>query len=46
MDKSGNAVKDTRALSGGEKSFSTACFLLSLWDCIGCPIRCLGELLN
>ena len=42
MDKSGNAVKDTRALSGGEKSFSTICLLLSLWESIGCPIRCLG----
>ncbi|KAH9851599.1 P-loop containing nucleoside triphosphate hydrolase protein [Lenzites betulinus] len=33
--------KDPRSLSGGEKSFSTICLLLSLWESIGCPIRCL-----
>ncbi|KAI6129762.1 hypothetical protein EDD16DRAFT_1689974 [Pisolithus croceorrhizus] len=27
--------KDPRSLSGGEKSFSTICLLLSLWDSIG-----------
>lgn len=35
--------KDPRSLSGGEKSFSTICLLLSLWDSIGCPLRCLGN---
>ncbi|KAH9480811.1 Structural maintenance of chromosomes protein 6 [Psilocybe cubensis] len=35
--------KDPKSLSGGEKSFSTICLLLSLWECIGCPIRCLDE---
>ncbi|OJA17188.1 hypothetical protein AZE42_00230 [Rhizopogon vesiculosus] len=35
--------KDPRSLSGGEKSFSTICLLLSLWDAIGCPLRCLDE---
>ncbi len=39
----GNREKDPRSLSGGEKSFSTICLLLSLWESIGCPIRCLGE---
>ena len=34
--------KDPKALSGGEKSFSTICLLLALWESIGCPIRCLG----
>ncbi|KAF7795375.1 hypothetical protein EIP86_006532 [Pleurotus ostreatoroseus] len=38
-----NAEKDPRSLSGGEKSFSTICLLLSLWESIGCPIRCLDE---
>ncbi|KAF7314559.1 p-loop containing nucleoside triphosphate hydrolase protein [Mycena kentingensis (nom. inval.)] len=35
--------KDPKSLSGGEKSFSTICLLLSLWESIGCPIRCLDE---
>jgi len=35
--------KDPKSLSGGEKSFSTICLLLSLWEAIGCPIRCLDE---
>ena len=38
----GSREKDPRSLSGGEKSFSTICLLLSLWESIGCPIRCLG----
>ncbi|KAI0916775.1 hypothetical protein AcW1_007861 [Taiwanofungus camphoratus] len=38
-----NREKDPRSLSGGEKSFSTICLLLSLWESIGCPIRCLDE---
>lgn len=33
----------THGLSGGEKSFSTICLLLSLWDAMGAPIRCLDE---
>jgi structural maintenance of chromosomes protein 6 len=36
--------KDPKSLSGGEKSFSTICLLLALWEAIGCPIRCLGKL--
>ncbi|KAI0081596.1 P-loop containing nucleoside triphosphate hydrolase protein [Panus rudis PR-1116 ss-1] len=39
----GSREKDPRSLSGGEKSFSTICLLLSLWESIGCPIRCLDE---
>ena len=43
LQTQGQKDKDPRSLSGGEKSFSTICLLLSLWDSIGCPLRCLGE---
>lgn len=42
----GTRDKDPRSLSGGEKSFSTICLLLSLWESIGCPLRCLGMYLR
>jgi chromosome segregation ATPase len=38
-----DAGRQTKTLSGGEKSFSTICLLLSLWDAMGSPIRCLDE---
>jgi structural maintenance of chromosomes protein 6 len=36
-------AKDARNLSGGEKSFSTVCLLLSLWEAMSCKIRGLDE---
>ncbi|KAG8838849.1 Structural maintenance of chromosomes protein 6 [Serendipita sp. 411] len=36
-------AKDAKSMSGGEKSFSTICLLLSLWDAMNCPIRALDE---
>ncbi|KAI8049825.1 P-loop containing nucleoside triphosphate hydrolase protein [Syncephalis plumigaleata] len=41
--KDRTAEKDPRSLSGGEKSFSTICLLLALWESMGCPIRGLDE---
>lgn len=38
-----NKVKDLKALSGGERSFSTVCFILSLWQVMQSPMRCLDE---
>ncbi|KAK5809091.1 hypothetical protein F5H01DRAFT_388196 [Linnemannia elongata] len=35
--------KDPKSLSGGEKSFSTICFLLALWNSMASTIRCLDE---
>ncbi|KAK3563704.1 hypothetical protein QTP86_034421 [Hemibagrus guttatus] len=36
-------VNDMRSLSGGERSFSTVCFILSLWEITESPFRCLDE---
>ncbi|NXX79090.1 SMC6 protein, partial [Urocolius indicus] len=36
-------LSDVRSLSGGERSFSTVCFILSLWSITESPFRCLDE---
>uniref|UniRef100_A0AAQ6ARH2 Structural maintenance of chromosomes protein 6 n=1 Tax=Amphiprion ocellaris TaxID=80972 RepID=A0AAQ6ARH2_AMPOC len=36
-------LSDMRCLSGGERSFSTVCFVLSLWAITEAPFRCLDE---
>lgn len=36
-------LENPKTLSGGEKSFSTIALLLTLWDSVNCPIRCLDE---
>ncbi|KAL7272733.1 Structural maintenance of chromosomes protein 6 [Rhizina undulata] len=41
QEETGN--RGPKTLSGGEKSFSTICLLLSLWEAMGSPIRCLDE---
>ncbi|XP_058974560.1 structural maintenance of chromosomes protein 6-like isoform X1 [Musca domestica] len=38
-----NAVSDTKSLSGGERSFTTAAFLLSLWSCVDHPFYFLDD---
>jgi chromosome segregation ATPase len=43
MSKTSDAGRQAKTLSGGEKSFSTICLLLSIWEAIGSPIRCLDE---
>ncbi|KFQ63393.1 Structural maintenance of chromosomes protein 6, partial [Pelecanus crispus] len=37
------ALNDLRSLSGGERSFSTICFIISLWSITESPFRCLDE---
>jgi structural maintenance of chromosomes protein 6 len=37
------AGRSTKTLSGGEKSFSSICLLLSIWEAMGSPLRCLDE---
>ncbi|EPQ29143.1 uncharacterized protein PFL1_03430 [Pseudozyma flocculosa PF-1] len=39
----GSKMGDPKALSGGEKSYTTTSLLLSLWQAIKSPIRCLDE---
>lgn len=41
--KSKAALNDMRSLSGGERSFSTVCFVLSLWSITESPFRALDE---
>ncbi|KAI9073105.1 hypothetical protein K1719_044935 [Acacia pycnantha] len=43
QDASGCAVRDTRGLSGGERSFSTLCFTLALHDMTESPFRAMDE---
>ncbi|EME78132.1 uncharacterized protein MYCFIDRAFT_216987 [Pseudocercospora fijiensis CIRAD86] len=43
MTKQSDTGRQTKTLSGGEKSFSTICLLLSIWEAMGSPIRCLDE---
>uniref|UniRef100_A0A665WVZ6 Structural maintenance of chromosomes protein 6 n=1 Tax=Echeneis naucrates TaxID=173247 RepID=A0A665WVZ6_ECHNA len=40
---SNTSLSDMRTLSGGERSFSTVCFVLSLWAITEAPFRCLDE---
>jgi chromosome segregation ATPase len=43
MTKQSDSGRKTQTLSGGEKSFSTICLLLAIWEAMGSPIRCLDE---
>ena len=43
MAGSGNTVKDTRSLSGGERSYSTLALTLSLGEAIESPFRAMDE---
>jgi chromosome segregation ATPase len=44
ITKESGKGRQTTTLSGGEKSFATICLLLSIWEAMGSPIRCLDEL--
>ncbi|CAH2073623.1 unnamed protein product [Thlaspi arvense] len=43
QDSTSSAVRDTRGLSGGERSFSTLCFALALHNMTEVPIRAMDE---
>ena len=36
-------MQDLKGLSGGERSYTTACFVMALWMCVDSPFRCLDE---
>lgn len=40
---SGEATKDMKSLSGGERSFITVCFMLALACVISSPFHCMDE---
>ncbi|KAJ3089195.1 Structural maintenance of chromosomes protein 6 [Quaeritorhiza haematococci] len=42
-NKKAASSRDPKSLSGGEKSFSTICLLMALWDTMGSPFRALDE---
>ncbi|KAK6103835.1 RecF/RecN/SMC N terminal domain family protein [Brugia pahangi] len=35
--------QDLRGLSGGERTYTSACFVMALWQAMGTPIRCMDE---
>lgn len=41
--KEKHSIESIKSLSGGEKSLATTCFLLSLWESMETPLRCLDE---
>lgn len=43
QDDNKKRTNDARSLSGGERSYSTVAFILSLWDCTGLPFYFLDE---
>lgn len=43
LSRKSDSGREARTLSGGEKSFATICLLLSIWEAMGSPIRCLDE---
>ncbi|XP_042503753.1 structural maintenance of chromosomes protein 6B-like isoform X1 [Macadamia integrifolia] len=43
QDASSKTVRDTRGLSGGERSFSTLCFALALHEMTEAPFRAMDE---
>eukprot|EP01018_Ginkgo_biloba_P007528 Gb_31282 [translate_table: standard] len=43
QDASSSAIRDTRGLSGGERSFSTLCFALALHEMTEAPFRAMDE---
>lgn len=43
LSAAASSTADSKSLSGGEKSFSTVCLLLALWESVQTPFKCLDE---
>ena len=43
ISHSSQSSTNTRSLSGGERSYTTICFLKALWSVAQCPFRILDE---
>ncbi|KAI8911875.1 RecF/RecN/SMC [Gorgonomyces haynaldii] len=43
VDNGSNVKASTSTLSGGEKSYATICFLISMWHAMPSKLRCLDE---
>lgn len=43
VDQAASTTRNVSTLSGGERSFTTMCFQISLWGFIDTPFRCIDE---
>ncbi|VDM39809.1 unnamed protein product [Toxocara canis] len=38
-----NNLQDLKGLSGGERTYTVACFIVALWETVETPFRCMDE---
>lgn len=42
-EEASDAVQDLKGLSGGERTYTSACFIMALWETMEAPFRCMDE---